>query len=260
MTAEVIQGDALKVLGSMGPGPRDFGLVLADPPYNVGKMYGVEGFDDKLDWDEYLDWLGRLYAGCCCLAPENATMYAFCPGRHLVHERPIMPVIREAGWRSVNLLTWYRPNGPAARKRPPGQVWAWMSEHIIECRKGKGLPALAPPARAPWYHNVLKVNTPQSNYARGRWHVCEKPVELYRLLILAHKRPGRVLDPTCGSGSALVACTELGIPAVGIDLNPKYCKLSRDRIAAAEAGIRYREARAGTVPLFASTSDTDLHG
>jgi site-specific DNA-methyltransferase (adenine-specific) len=244
---EVIEGDALEVLAEMGPG--QFDLVLADPPFNVGKDYG-EDHDDRLPWSDYLKWVGHLYGQCFRVSAENATAYAFCIGQHILAEPPVQQTIRAAGWRPMQLLTWYRPNGPGPHRRPSGQVWALMSEEIIECRKGCGLRPLPNDEKAPWYHNVLRVNTPQSNHPAGRWHPCEKPVRLYSLLIQAHVRPARVLDPTCGSGSALIACAELGIPAVGIELNPDYCRVARDRVAAALDGQKYREARKGTVPLF----------
>lgn len=36
-----------------------------------------------------------------------------------------------------------------------------------------------------------------------------------------------VLDPFCGSGTTLVECQRLGIPAIGIDLNPIACLMTR---------------------------------
>jgi len=48
--------------------------------------------------------------------------------------------------------------------------------------------------------------------------------------ILAGSRPGdMVLDPFVGSGTTCMVATELGRDSIGIDLNPKYCELARQR-------------------------------
>lgn len=53
--------------------------------------------------------------------------------------------------------------------------------------------------------------------------------ELPRALIGALPVPHgtAILDPFCGSGTALVECQRLGITAIGIDLNPIACLMSR---------------------------------
>ena len=53
--------------------------------------------------------------------------------------------------------------------------------------------------------------------------------ELPRALISALPVPDgtAILDPFCGSGTALVECQRLGITAIGIDLNPIACLMSR---------------------------------
>ncbi len=43
-----------------------------------------------------------------------------------------------------------------------------------------------------------------------------------------------ILDPFCGSGSTLVAAQSMGIPSVGVDLNPIACLISRVRTAACD--------------------------
>ena len=43
--------------------------------------------------------------------------------------------------------------------------------------------------------------------------------------------PGLVLDPFCGSGKALSVAKRLGYKAIGIDLNPGYCKLAAKEVS-----------------------------
>lgn len=70
----------------------------------------------------------------------------------------------------------------------------------------------------------------RDNDATG--HSTQKPVELMEwLLALTVPSGGRVLDPFCGSGSTLVSAACLGMDAVGIELDPHWCEVARQRIA-----------------------------
>lgn len=46
-----------------------------------------------------------------------------------------------------------------------------------------------------------------------------------------------VLDPFCGAGTTLVVAQELGIPSIGIDLNPIACLISRIKTTPLPAGL-----------------------
>ena len=57
--------------------------------------------------------------------------------------------------------------------------------------------------------------------------------QIPRELILKLTRPGDwVLDPFCGSGTTLVECGLIGRSAVGTDINPLSCKISRAKSTA----------------------------
>src|SRR5690606_38316650 len=62
-------------------------------------------------------------------------------------------------------------------------------------------------------------------------HPTVKPLALMRWLLTLVTPPGGiVLDPFVGSGSTLVACAQLGIPAYGIDMNEEYIEIAARRI------------------------------
>ena len=69
--------------------------------------------------------------------------------------------------------------------------------------------------------------------------------EIPRALIshLPLPRNSAVLDPFCGSGSSLVESQRLGIPAVGIDLNPLACLMSRVKTSACPNDFEQHTAR-----------------
>ena len=73
--------------------------------------------------------------------------------------------------------------------------------------------------------------TPRQNH-----HPCVKPIKLmeYLLKLITPPNGGIVLDPFCGSGSTLVAARNLGINAIGIELQEEYCEIARRRVDASE--------------------------
>ena len=53
----------------------------------------------------------------------------------------------------------------------------------------------------------------------------------HALTVLQAGESDQILDPFCGSGTTLVAALKLGIPAIGVDLDPFSCLLSRAKIS-----------------------------
>ena len=64
----------------------------------------------------------------------------------------------------------------------------------------------------------------------GRSHPNEKPVGLMSML-LAKVPPVLVVDPCCGVGPVLEAAKARNRPAIGIELDERYCEIAVQRLA-----------------------------
>jgi len=66
-------------------------------------------------------------------------------------------------------------------------------------------------------------------------HPTQKPLEIIERMVKASCPPGGlVLDPFLGSGTTAVAARRCDRDFVGFELNPDYCKLIEQRLAALE--------------------------
>ena len=75
--------------------------------------------------------------------------------------------------------------------------------------------------------NILKV----PNIIGGKKHPSEKPVELLEIMVNNSTNEGEVvLDMFMGSGSTGVACVNTNRNFIGIELDPDYFKIARERI------------------------------
>lgn len=82
-------------------------------------------------------------------------------------------------------------------------------------------------------------------------HPTPKPVGLMAHFIRLHSAPGEVvLDPFAGASSSGQAALQLGRRFIGIEIEPKWAELSRERLRAEEQGSTLQARRAGQVPLF----------
>jgi len=64
------------------------------------------------------------------------------------------------------------------------------------------------------------------------FHPTVKPIKLMEYLIkLVTVNGGTILDPFAGSGTTILAAKNLGIDAIGIEMNEEYCEIARKRIS-----------------------------
>ncbi len=176
----------------------------------LDELLGAANFRNEIIW-HYRRWT----AASASLQRLHQTIYYYA---HSPAHSPAVPLtayspttnldqIWQARARSAEAVSIYARDGESPRNNgakqgvPLGDVWE--------------LPALNPKARE-------RVGYPT-----------QKPLALLqRIVALASQADGLVLDPCCGSGTALVAAKLLGRRALGFDVAPRAIELTRQRLAA----------------------------
>lgn len=70
-------------------------------------------------------------------------------------------------------------------------------------------------------------------------HPHQKPIGLLRFIIqYSGIERGPILDPYCGSGSTLIAARREGYPAIGIEIEERYCEVTAKRLSAERADFQ----------------------
>lgn len=120
---------------------------------------------------------------------------------------------------------------------PVGTTLVWIK------KSDKGFGSFLSDAELAWMkggHGVYcKRDTSHFGEMRTRIHPTQKPVPLMKWCIQKAKVPqgGLILDPYMGSGTTLLAAREMGMRAVGIELEEEYCKAAVQRLQQAQQAV-----------------------
>ena len=201
----ILQGDALKVLGTFAP--NTFDAVITDPPYASGgrsqaeknkstaRKYSSMGenapppFDgdakDQRSWTRWAaEWLYEARKVCRSGAP----VCMFIDWRQLP---AATDALQWAGWIWRGTAVWDKGNS-----RPQKGRFRQQAEYIVWGSNGD-MPISRP---VPCLPGVFKYGNPQS-----RIHLTEKPLQLMRDIVKITEPGGHILDPFAGSGTTVLA-------------------------------------------------------
>ena len=263
---EVITGDAAEVLPSLAVTAR---LVYMDPPWFTGRDWG--NFDDRWEnLDAYLEWsVSRLAAAVAVMAPDGS-LYLHVPptvshylkieldgllGRNVFRNEIAWRrfVGRKANtrrrWSAEHdvILYYARPGAPfhpTYAKHDPREI---RSQYRHVDRRGRYRLSGGRHYVTHGFSKKVYLDSNPGALVGTFWDKCQlapssrertgyptqKPLALLERIVAASSDPGDlVLDPMCGSGTALVAAKRLGRRYLGIDINADAAETARVRLAA----------------------------
>lgn len=214
---KLYHGDCREVM----KGLEHVDLIIADPPYNIGKKYG-EKTNDKKDPGTYWGWFTNIFSGTYQLL-NDGYFYVFHSDKGVYKAKPILEMI---GLEYIQTLIWWGKNGYSRSLHR--NTWSFRHEPILFFRKGSP-EKLEVNKKGMHFTTVIEVSRPQSNFKEGRFHQTQKPIKLYSILI--YRTPGKItLDPFLGSGTTAIVCEKLSRRWIGIEIEEKNCEIAAKRI------------------------------
>lgn len=202
----VIHGDCIGIMRGMNEGSVDF--ILTDPPYLVNYR---DHSQRSVVNDDNDAWLFPAYEQTYRVLKHRS----FCVTFYGWHKTDLfMTAWKQAGFRVVGHIVFRKTYASSSR------YLRYRHEPAYLLAKGRPPPpAFPPPDVLDW------------TYTGNRLHPTQKPLGILRPLIEAFSPPGgTVLDPFCGSGSTLVAASELGRHAIGIELDAVHHRTASQRL------------------------------
>lgn len=263
--AEILCGDALEVLKTLPPGSVQ--CCVTSPPYWGLRDYGHAG---QLGREQspagYVAAMVAVFAEVRRVLRDDGTLWLNLGDTYHRGELVGIPwrvafALQADGWRLRQDLIWHKPCPIPESVR---DRCTKAHEYVFMLARSKGYKFNAKAIGEPYSDSVGRdrVSMPKAGAARGSdegqrmrssfykrgyrnrrsvWtikprpyagaHVAVMPPELARLCVSAGSDEGdTVLDPFAGSGTTLAVATAAGRSAIGIELNPSYIELVRDRI------------------------------
>lgn len=243
---QILQGDCIEILASLPEASVD--LVFADPPYNLQlrqelwrpNQTRVDGVDDAWDqfsgfqsYDQFTrDWL----LACRRVLKRSGALWVIGTYHNIFR---VGAILQDLGFWILNSVEWIKTN-PMPNFR--GVRFTNAQETLIWAQKERG-------ARYTFNHHAMKALN-DGLQMRSDWylpvctgaerlrlngekaHSTQKPEALLYRVLLSSTNPGDVvLDPFFGSGTTGVVARRLNRRWIGIEREPAYVDLARQRIA-----------------------------
>jgi site-specific DNA-methyltransferase (adenine-specific) len=250
----IICGDALVELPQLATGSAQ--LVIADPPY-----FQVLARDWDRQWPDaqtYLDWSSAWLGEAMRVVREDGLLYCF--GQLGKREHTFLHLMSAATqrWQFHNLITWdsvvgynerrnsftpatelilvlrksVKPKFHKAAVREPYDA-ATIKEYLRDKRYQNQAARRRHLSAGKYATNLWRIPSLKGHSAEKCGHPAQKPLKLIERIVLSSSAPGDlVLDPFLGSGTTAVVAQQHGRRWLGIEMNPAYVKIARQRLQA----------------------------
>ena len=244
----IIQGDCIEELKKLPD--RSVDLVFADPPYNLqlgGDLLRpdnskVDAVDDE--WDQFesfeaYDKFTRAWlAECRRVLKDDGAIWVIGSYHNIFR---VGTALQDAGFWVLNDIIWRKsnpmPNFKGTRFTNAHETLIWASKSRGARRYTFNYDAMKMAndelqMRSDWTLPLCTGEERLKDETGAKAHPTQKPEALLHRVILASTKPGDIiLDPFFGTGTTGAAARRLGRRYIGLERDPGYAKLAKERIA-----------------------------
>lgn len=237
--ARLYHGDCETILASLGPPPLAH-IVVTSPPYNMGLTPGGNGrgmyrpgannkggrfrhgygeFDDALPQDEYDAFHRRVLGLLWQAIPDDGAIF-WNHRQRVEHGIVRFPLGMDFGSLPLRwIITWDRGTAIGPNLRHFAAVAEWV---FLFAKPGFKLRDHSESGKG----DIWRLGMAQEDYG----HSAPFPLDLpLRAIDACNARS--VLDPFSGTGTVLAAARARGIPAIGIELEQRWCDKTMQRLS-----------------------------
>lgn len=206
----------LEDLSSFIP-PKDGSITISDPPYNVG--YHYDQCDDKMKPDEYFAFMASVFSGPSVIIHYPEAMFQIAKAMNDIPERVVAWVYPSNTPRQHRSVAWFK-NHPDFRK--DGQAYRNPTDPRIAKRIAEG--------KAARLYDWWEINQVKNVSNEKTEHPCQIPLAIMERIIRI-TREETIFEPFAGSGTTLLAASNLGRNSIGFEMSERYCELIANRLS-----------------------------
>src|SRR5437763_2686466 len=242
----IMEGDCVAQMARLPANSVD--MIFADPPYNLqlgGDLFRPEGgkvdacdddwdkFDSLAAYDEFTrDWLAEARR----ILKDDGTLWVI-GSYHNIYR--VGALLQDADFWIRNDIVWRKSNpmpnfrGTRFTNAHETLIWCAKDERARYTFNYRAMKALNDDLqmRSDWLLPICSGSERVKGDDGAKAHPTQKPEALLYRILLACTKPGDVvLDPFFGTGTTGAVARRLGRRWIGIEREPAYIKVARERI------------------------------
>jgi modification methylase len=244
---EILMGDCIAEMARLPDKSVD--MIFADPPYNLqlgGDLFRPEGsrvdavddewdkFDSLAAYDNFTrEWLAEARR----ILKDNGTISVIASYHNIFRVGSLLQdaefwILNDVIWRKANPMPNFR--GTRFTNAHETLIWCAKDEKARYTFNYRAMKALNDDLqmRSDWVLPICSGQERVKDDEGIKAHPTQKPEALLYRILLACTKPGDiVLDPFFGTGTTGAVARRLGRRWIGIEREPSYVKVARERIA-----------------------------
>ena len=246
---QILREDCIDAMAQLPD--KSIDCIFADPPYNLqlgGDLFRPDGsqvdavdddwdkFDSYASYDRFTQaWLGQARR----ILKDDGTIWVIGSYHNIFR---VGAAIQDEGFWILNDIVWRKANpmpnfkGTRFTNAHETLIWAAKSEGARYTFNYQAMKALNDELqmRSDWTFPICSGAERLKDEDGVKAHPTQKPEALLYRVLLATTKPGDVvLDPFFGTGTTGAVAKRLGRRWIGIEREPRYIRVARERIAAA---------------------------